>query len=167
VTFLWSKFWQPDTDWLNTANMTNLRSLNATRLAVGIGAVWTLAFLGSVIFFWRSVWMAGDLHEAQIVSAVLMSGKEAATFAKDIFEAFLWFATAMGGFAVGGAIGKRLTDTEHRVKIEEAKARRPAPGVVAENVQRVEVPAPVTGERPALRERPTGDARVDDERGEP
>src|SRR5688572_16027089 len=113
----WYRFWQPDLGWLNEANMTNYRSLNAMRIAVAIIAVGLLAFSGSVFMFWRSTWMAGGYLEQTSVSALLMSAKEAAGFAKDILAAMLWFAGAVGGFAVGGAIGKRMTDTEHRVKV--------------------------------------------------
>ena len=70
----WYRFWQPELTWLNDANMTNYRSLNAMRIAVAIIVAGIVAFLGSVLMLWRSVWIAGHIHEAQIVSDVLMSG---------------------------------------------------------------------------------------------
>lgn len=176
----WYRFWQPELTWLNDANMTNYRSLNAMRIAVSIVVAGILAFLGSVFMLWRSVWIAGHIHEAQVVSAVLMSGKEAAGFAADIFNGMLWFAGAIGGFAVGGAIGKRLSDTGHRVAVEKAKK---APVIVPPVVTGEHVPPvptqqmtvnvgedalesqPRPPDAPRKAERPTGDARVDDERG--
>jgi hypothetical protein len=170
----WYRFWQPELGWLNEANMTNYRSLNAMRIAVAIVVAGIAAFLGSVGMFWRSVWIAGHIHEAQIVSAVLMSGKEAAGFAGDVLEGLLWFAGAIGGFAVGGAIGKRLTDTEHRVKVEQAKKApivMPMPSTqehaapqqqTTVNVGETSVEATEAKHR----QRPTGNALEDDERGE-
>lgn len=179
----WFRFWQPEVSWLNDANMTNYRSLNAMRISVAIVAAGIIAFLGSVLMFWRSVWIAGDIHEAQIVSAVLMSGKEAAGFATATLEGMLWFAGFVGGFAVGGAIGKRITDTGHRVAVETAKKapvivppvvtsehQPPAPTQqmtvnVGEDAVEAQ-PRPLEGARKPERGRPTGDARLDDERGE-
>src|SRR5688572_8594873 len=122
MTTPWTRFWQPGLDWLNEANMTNYRSLNAMRIAVAIIFAGIAVFLVSSFMAWRSFWIAGDIHEAQVVSAILLSGKEAASFAKDIFEGMLWFAGAIGGFAVGGTIAKRATDTDHRVKVKMAEA---------------------------------------------
>ena len=122
MTTPWMRFWQPSLDWLNEANMTNYRSLHAMRIAVAIVVAGIIAFLGSTVMLWRSVWIAGRIHEAQIVSAVLMSGKEAAGFAADVLQGLLWFAGAIGGFAVGGAVAKRATDTDHRVKVKMAEA---------------------------------------------
>lgn len=141
----WFRFWQPDLGWLNEANMTNYRSLNAMRIAVAIIGAGILAFLGSVLMFWRSTWMAGAYLDATSVSAVLMSGREAAGLAKDIFEAMLWFAGAIGGFAVGGSIGKRLTSTEHQERVQRAKAE-----VERAKKAPVVVPPVVTSERPAV-----------------
>jgi hypothetical protein len=180
----WYRFWQPELEWLNRANMTNYRSLNAMRIAVAIICVGLIAFFGSVLMFWRSTWMAGGYLEATSVSAVLMSGKEAATFAKDCLEAMLWFAAAIGGFAVGGAIGKRMTDTDHRVAVEQAKKAPviiPPPLVTQEhagqptqqmtvNVGEEAKPetagsVKVTEVKQPLRQEPTGNALTDDESG--
>lgn len=172
----WYRFWQPELGWLNEANMTNYRSLNAMRIAVAITATGLVAFAGSVLMFWRSVWVAHSLRDSTVVSAVLMSGKEAAGLANGILEALLWFAGAVGSFAVGGAIGKRMTDTSHRVAVEQAKKAPvivPGPVVTGEHIPPVPTQqmtvnvgeeAKVSGG--TVRERPTGDARVDDERGE-
>jgi hypothetical protein len=183
----WYRFWQPELGWLNEANMTNYRSLNAMRISVAIIAIGVLAFGGSVFMFWRSTWMAGGYLEATSVSAVLMSGKEAAGFAKDILEAMLWFAAAIGGFAVGGAAIKRATDTDHQVAVRMAQAEvekaKKAPVVIPPPLVTQEHAAPPTqqmtvnvGEEPKppegvrevkqpLRQEPTGNALTDDESG--
>jgi hypothetical protein len=161
----WWKFWQPDVTWLNQANMTNLRSLNATRLSVALVTVGIVAFAASAFVFLRGVWLATHVVDEVARSAMLIASKDAADYSDSIFNTIALFVGTMGGFAIVGAIAKRATDTEHVERVTAAKTEleraRKAPVILTRehenvtNVNEVE-PAPVA--------RPTGDARTDDER---
>ena len=114
-------FWQPDVKWLDSANMTNLRTLNAVRGFVYTGVVWGISYLGSVGIMWRAVWLCRPTDSASC-SAALVASREASAFASGIFDAWALLVVAMGGFALGGAIGKRLTDTDYAERKARAKA---------------------------------------------
>ncbi len=114
------------------------------------------AILCAVVFIWE----------------VLDGGSRSERVAMQVLEAWLLFLAAYLGINVAQYGIKRGTDKDTKVEVAKAKAQGQPPTVVAQDDSTVQVttrerPAakPVTGERPAMRERPTGDARVDDESG--
>lgn len=117
----WWQFFQPDVLWLNSANMTNLRSLNATRLSIALVSVGILIFLASAFVFLRGVWLATHVTDEVARSAMLVAGREAAGYSESIYNTIALFVGTMGGFAIVGAFAKRVTDTEHVERVTAAK----------------------------------------------
>lgn len=137
-----------DPEALNELNTTNAKAVLGHRLTVGT------AFVCAVTF----------------IVACLDGGKRSLDLAETILFYWLGFLAAYLGIGVLQFGVKRGTDRETKVQVAQAKAQASPPPVV------------VTGERPAVypptaemasgtvepgRPRPTGDARVDDERGIP
>lgn len=108
-------FWQPDKAWVNEVNTTALRSIQGIRLSTGIFA------LGAVVFLWASWHAVPHCPVEPCVESV--ARQRAQDFALGVYDSLCIFVTALMGIAVGGLIGKRVTDTEHRVRVEEAKAK--------------------------------------------
>lgn len=126
-----NSFWQPDRAWVNEINTTNLRTISGIRMAtvvVGIGAA---------AFCWATYKaLPWTLDPCPAMPCLEPLGRaRAAEFAKSIYDSMCLFLAALMGIALGGYIGKRLTDTEHVERKEQAKK---APIVN------------VTSERPAL-----------------
>lgn len=186
-------FWQPDPVWLNSINTTNLRTLNAIRAFVAVSLLFTIVFTGVVAYAMTrcgillsvmghkvfqmlpppgrlpvTEWMA---CEESITTARLLD------FASSLFTAESLLVTAMAGIAAAAMIGKRATDTEHRVAVEQAKK---APLIVppiaptAEHqaqqpTQQVNVNVgedAVISDASRRKTEGMGDSRTDDERGE-
>lgn len=175
-------FWQPDVTWLNAVNMTNVRSLNAVRGFLYTGVIWGACYLASVVTGLRSIWLCRPGEKELSCSGALTAADKAFSFADGSLTTWAILVGTMAGFAVGGALGKRLTDTEYVERKE--KAKRPPQvitseggPVVASQTQTTEEPV-VTAERPAPRASPLRsappdpkaatepDAYTDDERGE-
>ncbi len=111
------------------------------------------------------------------LTEVFDGGDRSMRMATAILESWLFFLAAYLGINVAQFAAKRVTDKDTKVAVEEAKAKSAPPTVVAKDDSSVQVNAspttaerqampPVTAEHPAPRQRPTGDARVDDERGD-
>lgn len=133
-------FWQPDLEWLNQVNTTNLRTLNAIRGFVMTGVVWALVTLAAM---WQAIyrcgretdrWLTLGMEPATAAGLRRACEESIATnrifdFIAGMFDTWSILLFGMAGVAAGAAIGKRLTDTTHRVKVEEAK-KGPAPVTV-------------------------------------
>ncbi len=168
-------FWQPDPAWLNAVNTTNYRTVNAIRAFVGATALWMVIEIAVV---WTALTRCGFRHYGQLGAGETLSmakrlcEESLATarlfdFAATLFDSYALLLAGMAGIAVAANAVKRATDTEHRVAVETAKAKAAPPTVVAQGQSTVEVTneaKPTTAEQPAIPARPTGDARVDDER---
>jgi hypothetical protein len=145
-------FWQPDVKWLNEVNTTNLRTLNAIRAFVALTAVFLVVFALAVFYALTRCGVVLNLFGYKVLSILPPPGKlsirdwmvceEAMArgrmldFAINLFDSYALLLAAMAAVALGAMVGKRLTDTEHRERVERAKK---APVVMA----------PMTGEHQA------------------
>ena len=125
-------FWQPDKAWVNEINTTNYRTISGIRMAtvfVGVGVV---------AFAWATYQaLPWPLEPCTVAPCLEPLGRaRAADFARSIYDSTGLFLAVVMGIALGGYLGKRLTDTEH---VERKEAAKKAPIVN------------VTQERPAMR----------------
>lgn len=107
-----------------------------------------------------------------IIWGMLDGSDRSERIALTVLEFWLWFLAAFLGINLGQFGIKRATDRDTKVAVATAKAQGAPPVVMAGSVGTVEASGtqPTTAERaaalPAARTPPTGDARVDDERGD-
>lgn len=178
MTGRWRWLFAPDPRWLNAVNTTNLRTVNATRMFVGVTVVWALMYVAVVVYaltrcgivltmFGRKFFqllpppgrlsvMDWRLCEESIATVRMLD------FATGTLNTYALLLAAMAGIALGAFATKRLSDTEHRVEVEKAKK---APVILTGEHQAPQQQVNVMVEESA-KPRPTGDARSDDERGE-
>jgi hypothetical protein len=116
----WRWLFTPDPRWLNTINTEALRTVNAVRMFIAVTVVW----IGiEVAIVWKVLVRCGDRAEALRVACEdsLATGR-LMDFGATLFDSYALLLAGMAGIAVAAMGIKRATDTEHRVKIEEAKA---------------------------------------------
>lgn len=136
-------------------NTTTAKHILGTRLVVGTSLVCAAIF----------------------VDASLDGGDRSLRLALGVLDSYLIFLAALLGINTAQFGIKRATDREMRVQVAQAKAQGAPPTVVAGNVgtvdasgqglntaERAAMYSPTT-EHAAPRQRPTGDARLDDESG--
>jgi hypothetical protein len=121
-------FWEPDEKYVNGINTTNLRSIRGIQLAAFLVALGALAFIWTLMH--AVPWQLDPCPQMPCLEPL---GRARATdLARAILDSLLIFVELLVGIAVGGAVGKRLTDTDHKVEVELAKqgvdARPPANG---------------------------------------
>ncbi len=186
----WRAFFQPDATWLDRVNTTNYRTVNAIRMFVGVTLLFSLVFMGVVSYALTRCGILVQLFGMRIFQLLPPPGRltvgdwrlceeSLATarmldFASTLFNSYSLLLAAMAGIALGAMAVKRLSDTEHQERVQLAKAE-------VERAKKAPVILPVTGEhQPPIQQttvtvgdevtahqrKPTGDARVDDERGE-
>lgn len=164
-------FFEPDTTWLNALNTTNYRTL------VGIWLSVFLVIIGAAAFGWATVHAVP--HCAVEPCGVSMATDHAASFAQGIYDTLCLFVGALMGIALGGYGIKRITDTDHVERKEQAKkapitnitqerpALPPVTNITAKDQATVEVggtvPVPVAS---TVKDPAEPDAQTDDERGD-
>lgn len=141
------RFTSPDQ--LNELNTTAAKVVLGHRLTTVTSLVIGVMF---VVACWDAIFNTTPEH-----------GDRSLRLALGLLDSFLFFLAAFLGLNVAQFAVKRGTDRDTRVAVETAKAQKAPPAVGSADTV---VQGAVTAERQAPAPRPTGDARVDDERGE-
>lgn len=133
----WRWLFTPDPKWLAAVNTTTLREVNAVRMFVAITVLFAVIFFGVVafaltrcgivlhLFGWKVFQLLPPPGRLSVADWRLCEESLAAArlldFSSGLFTSYSLLLAAMATVALGAMVGKRLTDTEHRVKVEEAK----------------------------------------------
>jgi hypothetical protein len=133
----WRWLFTPDPRWLASVNTTTLREVNAVRMFVGVTALFAVSYVAVIGFALTRCGVVLHLFGHRIFQMLPPPGKlsveawrmcedSTATgrmldFASGLFGSYSLLLAAMATVAVGSNILKRVTDTEHKVKVEEAK----------------------------------------------
>lgn len=174
----WGWLFTPDPKWLAAVNTTTLREVNAVRMFVLVTLLWNgLASVVTGFALGRCYMMPATLVGTETMATVRQLCEESLAthrmldFAAGLFDSYGILLAAMASVAAGAMWVKRATDTEHRVRVEEAKK---APVLLAGPVT-AEHPAPpapvsqtvtVNGDALAAKREQGGDSRDDDERAD-
>jgi hypothetical protein len=118
----------PDPKWLAAVNTNTYREVNAVRMFVLVTVVWN-GVASAVIAYalGRCRLELGILGTSETVAVVRRMCEESTAtaklldFAAGVYNSYGLLLAAAMGIAVGGMWLKRKTDTEHNVRIEEAK----------------------------------------------
>lgn len=148
----WRWLFTPDPRWLAAVNPSTLREVNAVRMFVATTVLFLALELGVVAFALTRCGVQFFLFGWRIIQMLPPSGKlsfdqwqkcensfaleKMFNFADGLFNTYGILLGVMAGVAVAGNILKRVTDTEHKVQVEQAKK---APVIIN----------PPTGEHPA------------------
>jgi len=184
----WQWLFTPDANWLASVNTVTLREVNAVRMFVLTTLVWNgVALAVTAYALGRCHWL-GTLGPDETWTMMHRACEESLAtarlldFSAGLFDSYGILLAAMAGIAAGAMLGKRATDTEHRVRVEEAK-KAPVilPGImtsehqaqqppkqevnvnVGQDAGKAEQPGPGSGDTPAGH---WGHTKTDDERGE-
>lgn len=133
----WRWLFTPDPRWMAAINPSTLREINAVRMFVATTVLFLALEVGVVGFALTRCGVQLFLFGQQVLQMLPPSGKlnfdqwqlcensnalqKMLDFAESLFNGYGILLGVMASVAVGGNILKRVTDTEHKVKVEEAK----------------------------------------------